>query len=165
MGTRLSCRKAWTMSATIPRVQAKDAPATYNPTHGMASARLFKGVTRADYGVPSPMTCTANATVRSDVTFGLVLTQCFDLLVRVEVGETMENCKKYGVPFYGASFVPQNALKLSDTDAKKEDEEGSGSGSNYVIFSGGGGEGRSGILNALVISSFDSATNSLSDQP
>ncbi|GJY37818.1 sec12-like protein 2, partial [Tanacetum coccineum] len=29
----------------------------------------------------------------------------------------------------------------------------------------GGGEGRSGILNALVISSFDSATNSLSDQP
>nr|GFA61780.1 sec12-like protein 2 [Tanacetum cinerariifolium] len=77
----------------------------------------------------------------------------------------MENCKKYGVPFYGVSFVPQNALKSSDTDVKKEDEQGSSNGTNYVIFSGGGGEGRSGILNALVISSFDSATNSLSDQP
>ncbi|PWA44063.1 SEC12P-like 2 protein [Artemisia annua] len=77
----------------------------------------------------------------------------------------MENCKRYGVPFYGVSFVPQNALRVSDTGSKKEDEEGSGSGSNYVIFSGGGGEGRSGIPNALVISIFDSATNSLSDQP
>ncbi|MFS7982965.1 putative transcription factor WD40-like family [Helianthus anomalus] len=75
-----------------------------------------------------------------------------------------ENCKRYGVPFYGASFVPHNALKSSDTDAKKEDED-SGNRPNYVIFAGGGGEGRSGIPNALVISLFDSASNSLSDEP
>ncbi|KAJ0750703.1 hypothetical protein HanLR1_Chr05g0185011 [Helianthus annuus] len=36
---------------------------------------------------------------------------------------------------------------------------------NYVIFAGGGGEDRSGIPNALVISLFDSASNSLSDHP
>ncbi|KAJ0494890.1 putative transcription factor WD40-like family [Helianthus annuus] len=75
-----------------------------------------------------------------------------------------ENCKKYGVPLYGASFVPHNALKSSGTDAKKEDED-SGNRPNYVIFAGGGGEGRSGIPNSLVISLFDSASNSLSDQP
>ncbi|KAI3783245.1 hypothetical protein L1987_42321 [Smallanthus sonchifolius] len=70
------------------------------------------------------------------------------------------NCKKYGVPFYGASFVPHNALSSSDT------QEDSGNGSkNYVIFAGGGGEGRSGIPNALVVSHFDSSSNSLSDQP
>uniref|UniRef100_A0A251T4Q3 Putative WD40/YVTN repeat-like-containing domain-containing protein n=1 Tax=Helianthus annuus TaxID=4232 RepID=A0A251T4Q3_HELAN len=74
------------------------------------------------------------------------------------------NCKKYGVPLYGASFVPHNALKSSGTDAKKEDED-SGNRPNYVIFAGGGGEGRSGIPNSLVISLFDSASNSLSDQP
>lgn len=34
-----------------------------------------------------------------------------------------------------------------------------------MIFSGGGGEGRSGIPNALVVSVFDAATNSLSDEP
>lgn len=74
------------------------------------------------------------------------------------------NCKKYGVPFYGASFVPRNALRSSETESKREDEI-VGDGSNYVVFAGGGGEGRSGIPNALVISLFDSASNSLSDQP
>ncbi|XP_071711271.1 SEC12-like protein 2 [Rutidosis leptorrhynchoides] len=76
-----------------------------------------------------------------------------------------DNCKKYGVPFYGVSFVPQNALKSSDDTDPKEQHQGSGNGSQYVIFSGGGGEGRSGIPNALVVSRFDSASNSLSDEP
>lgn len=70
------------------------------------------------------------------------------------------NCKKYGVPFYGASFVPHNALKSSD----KEDE-GSGNELSYVIFAGGGGEGSTGIPNALVVSRFDFASNFLSDEP
>nr|GFB41529.1 quinoprotein alcohol dehydrogenase-like superfamily [Tanacetum cinerariifolium] len=35
----------------------------------------------------------------------------------------------------------------------------------YVVFGGGGGEGRSGIPNALVISRFHHGSNYLSDQP
>ncbi|XP_076892303.1 SEC12-like protein 2 [Bidens hawaiensis] len=84
----------------------------------------------------------------------------------------MENCKKYGVPFYGASFVPRNVIGLllssSEKEAKVEEDDQqvvAGDKPNYVIFSGGGGEGRSGIPNALVISLFDPASDSLSDQP
>ncbi|KAI3757387.1 hypothetical protein L6452_04924 [Arctium lappa] len=86
-------------------------------------------------------------------------------VLRLKFGKVMEeNCKKYGIPLYGASFVPQNALRSSDKEPQQEDED-SGNGSNYVIFAGGGGEGRSGIPNALIISLFDSTSNSLSDQP
>ncbi|KAM0009256.1 putative transcription factor WD40-like family [Helianthus debilis subsp. tardiflorus] len=74
----------------------------------------------------------------------------------------MGNCKKYGVPFYGASFVPRNAVGAKP---KQEDDEDVGGGFDYVVFSGGGGEGRSGIPNALLISLFDRASNSLADQP
>ncbi|KVI07271.1 WD40 repeat-containing protein [Cynara cardunculus var. scolymus] len=85
--------------------------------------------------------------------------------LRLKSGQVMEeNCKKYGIPLYGASFVPNNALRSSDGEPQQEDED-SGNGSNYVIFAGGGGEGRSGIPNALIISLFDSTSNSLSDQP
>ncbi|CAH1443278.1 unnamed protein product [Lactuca virosa] len=62
-------------------------------------------------------------------------------------------------------FLKYLVLVLSsETESKREDEI-VGDGSNYVVFAGGGGEGRSGIPNALVISLFDSSSNSLSDQP
>ncbi|KAI7754252.1 hypothetical protein M8C21_018011 [Ambrosia artemisiifolia] len=70
----------------------------------------------------------------------------------------MSNYKKYGVPFYGAAFVPRNAF---GSEHKHEEEEED----DYVLFCGGGGEGRSGIPNALVISSFDRASDTLDDQP
>ncbi|KAK9048831.1 hypothetical protein SSX86_032202 [Deinandra increscens subsp. villosa] len=79
-------------------------------------------------------------------------------------GDVGANFKKYGVPFYGVSFVPRSVFRSSDAEPKQEDEV-AGDESGYVIFSGGGGEGRSGIPNALVISLFDPASNSLSDQP
>ncbi|KAJ9560509.1 hypothetical protein OSB04_005669 [Centaurea solstitialis] len=79
------------------------------------------------------------------------------------------NCKKYGVPFYGVAFVPRNAAMKSP---EKEPPPGEGQvvgGWWWWIsscdFCGGGGEGRSGIPNALIISQFDSASNYLSDQP
>nr|XP_043636565.1 SEC12-like protein 2 [Erigeron canadensis] len=87
---------------------------------------------------------------------------------------TMGNYKKYGVPFYGASFVPHNVFRSTQQQKQinnnnqenyEEENEGCNKGSEYVIFGGGGGEGRSGIPNALVVSLFDRASNSLSDQP
>ncbi|KAL4580472.1 hypothetical protein LXL04_016666 [Taraxacum kok-saghyz] len=75
------------------------------------------------------------------------------------------NCKKYGVPFYGASFIPRNVIKSEDKDKDKDDVVSDDDGSKYVVFSGGGGEGRSGIPNALIISLFHSPSNSLSDEP
>lgn len=82
--------------------------------------------------------------------------------------EIGDNCKKYGVPFYGASFVPSNAFRWTEKEPKHEEENVGGGdecSKKYVIYSGGGGEGRSGIPNALIISQFNHASNSLSDQP
>ncbi|PWA96434.1 quinoprotein alcohol dehydrogenase-like superfamily [Artemisia annua] len=78
------------------------------------------------------------------------------------------NYKKYGVPFYGAAFVPPNLITLSshNVDEPSNEEENKGLINDYyVVFGGGGGEGRSGIPNALVISRFDHGSNYLSDQP
>ncbi|XP_057765626.1 SEC12-like protein 2 isoform X2 [Salvia miltiorrhiza] len=66
------------------------------------------------------------------------------------------NCKKYGVPLYGAAWVPSAAFTANEleTPAKR-----------LVVLAGGGGEGHSGIPNALLLSAFDSESCSLSDQP
>jgi len=97
------------------------------------------------------------------------------------------NFKKYGVPFYSVAWIPQHVIKLrqietadnsSDSDhdsapstepdsepATKADSDSSSIAGNYLLFTGGGGAGRSGIPNALVIAHFDSETNSLSSEP
>ncbi|KAG5558576.1 hypothetical protein RHGRI_008502 [Rhododendron griersonianum] len=54
------------------------------------------------------------------------------------------NCKKYGIPLYGASWISDD---------------------NYLVFAGGGGEGRSGIPNVLLLARFDFESNCLNDQP
>ncbi|KAE8719273.1 SEC12-like protein 2 [Hibiscus syriacus] len=86
--------------------------------------------------------------------------------------------QKYGVPFYGAGWVPYNqvrsklASKEKVEEDKKEEKDTTPSNAdetattlNYVVLAGGGGEGRSGIPNAIVVSHVDLASNSLSDQP
>ncbi|GLT44997.1 hypothetical protein SLA2020_188650 [Shorea laevis] len=88
------------------------------------------------------------------------------------------NLQKYGVPFYGASWVPYDHIrsKFSSQDKEEDDRtpskddnssppQGTTDPNNYVVFAGGGGEGRSGIPNAIVVSRFDFASNSLSEQP
>ncbi|KAL7240237.1 hypothetical protein ACSBR2_005993 [Camellia fascicularis] len=84
------------------------------------------------------------------------------------------NCKKYGVPFYGVSWVPPTAIRSDPPIPTPEGEDHGGDvpsadasppPDSYLVFSGGGGEGRSGIPNALLLASFDFASNSLSDQP
>lgn len=82
--------------------------------------------------------------------------------------------QKYGVPFYGAAWVPYNNVRsklASREDPDKADDDESSSASevtashSYVVLAGGGGEGRSGIPNAIIVSHADFASISLSDQP
>lgn len=78
------------------------------------------------------------------------------------------NCKKYGVPLYGAAWVPPAAIRSvlnSSKDAAGDDDSAASPPSTAVVLAGGGGEGSSGIPNALLIANFDFESNSLSDQP
>ncbi|CAJ1939597.1 unnamed protein product [Sphenostylis stenocarpa] len=97
------------------------------------------------------------------------------------------NLKKYGVPFYSVVWIPEHLIKSRQIEAAddshdsdhntapstapepdpptKAEPDPSTVAGNYLLFAGGGGAGRSGIPNALVIAHFDVASNSLSDQP
>ncbi|MED6195311.1 hypothetical protein PIB30_036683, partial [Stylosanthes scabra] len=90
------------------------------------------------------------------------------------------NLKKYGVPFYSLAWLPHHVLRsrhnqtsdesssadhtLTPTKEPEPPSEELASG-NYLVFAGGGGEGRSGIPNTVLLAHFDVASNSLSDQP
>ncbi|KAI3453126.1 hypothetical protein Pfo_009789 [Paulownia fortunei] len=73
-------------------------------------------------------------------------------------------CQKYGVPLYGAAWVPPAAPVKEDSAAESE-TPASYTMNRHVVLAGGGGEGHSGIPNALLLSTFDFESNSLSDQP
>ncbi|XP_048428853.1 SEC12-like protein 2 isoform X2 [Pyrus x bretschneideri] len=97
--------------------------------------------------------------------------------------DTPNNYQKYGVPFYAAAWLPglgkSKRLDQEDDagDDKRETETQTqktetqtelaqfDSSQNHVVFSGGGGEGRSGVPNAILIAQFDPASISLSNQP
>uniref|UniRef100_A0A803MZU7 Anaphase-promoting complex subunit 4-like WD40 domain-containing protein n=1 Tax=Chenopodium quinoa TaxID=63459 RepID=A0A803MZU7_CHEQI len=71
--------------------------------------------------------------------------------------------KLYGVPLYGASWVPSHAIRSTDSaDPKSDDADYP---SEFLVLAGGGGEGRSGIPNAVLLSEFDFAADSLSPEP
>lgn len=72
-------------------------------------------------------------------------------------------CQKYGVPLYGAAWVPSAAAK--EDSGKDSETPAAAPPKRLVVLSGGGGEGHSGIPNALLLSAFDSESTSLSDQP
>ncbi|KAJ4960601.1 hypothetical protein NE237_020511 [Protea cynaroides] len=86
--------------------------------------------------------------------------------------------RKYGLPLYTTSWVPSKKIFAQKLKQKQELQEGeevttdNGSTSlldtanrSYLAFAGGGGEGRSGIHNAILLAEFDFASNSLSEQP
>ncbi|XWS69333.1 hypothetical protein CRYUN_Cryun04dG0170200 [Craigia yunnanensis] len=94
------------------------------------------------------------------------------------MANTPSDLQQYGVPFYGAGWVPYNHVRSKLTSQEKIEEDNKedkdptqfkddeiSTSQNYVVLAGGGGEGRSGIPNALVVSHVDFASNSLSDQP
>ncbi|KAL9254950.1 SEC12-like protein [Drosera capensis] len=81
------------------------------------------------------------------------------------------NYQKYGVPIYGAAWIPRDAIRsaLRSTDGDEasaaEDDNKSPVIPSYVVLAGGGGEGRSGIPNAVLLAEFDFETTSLSNEP
>ncbi|XP_027097846.1 SEC12-like protein 2 [Coffea arabica] len=82
----------------------------------------------------------------------------------------ISNSQKYGVPLYGAGWVPPCAIRsiFSKEDADSGDDSKApppAAEENHVVLTGGGGEGSSGIPNALLFAKFDFEANSLSDRP
>ncbi|CDP00781.1 unnamed protein product [Coffea canephora] len=82
----------------------------------------------------------------------------------------ISNSQKYGVPLYGAGWVPPSAIRsiFSKEDADSGDDSKApppAAEENHVVLTGGGGEGSSGIPNALLVAKFDFEANSLSDRP
>ncbi|CAN1306052.1 SEC12-like protein 2 [Linum perenne] len=88
-------------------------------------------------------------------------------------GENLDSpaMQKYGIPFYSAAWIPYKELKSklqsedqARSDGEQEDsiKDPSAAAEYYVVLAGGGGEGRSGIANAIVLVHFDLASNSLS---
>ncbi|KAL2892634.1 SEC12-like protein 2 [Bienertia sinuspersici] len=74
--------------------------------------------------------------------------------------------QKYGVPLYGASWMPYNTIRSLQTPSDDVSaDDSSVTSPEILVLAGGGGEGRSGIPNALLLSQFDSTSNSLSSQP
>ncbi|KAG0449786.1 hypothetical protein HPP92_027233 [Vanilla planifolia] len=96
----------------------------------------------------------------------------------------MPPCSKtYGLPLYCAAWVPLDRIGDAVNDkevAETTQDDLSIAGKAVaaeaapspakadqllVVLGGGGGEGRSGVPNAVLLSQFDVASNSLSDQP
>ncbi|CAN1139614.1 SEC12-like protein 2 [Linum perenne] len=98
-------------------------------------------------------------------------------------GENSESSamQKYGIPFYSAAWVPYKELKsrIQAKDRAQSDEGNEDStkesdaaatpdkdaSAYYVVLAGGGGEGRSGIANAVIVAHFDFSSGSLSPEP
>lgn len=64
--------------------------------------------------------------------------------------------------------MPSNVASTRLHEESKDESSTSVTNSStqsYLVFAGGGGEGRSGIPNALLLALFEPSSNSLSDQP
>ena len=72
--------------------------------------------------------------------------------------------RKYGSPLYSAGWR-RSKNRDRDRDRSSDNDEVSNSTQYDVVLAGGGGEGRSGIPNAVLICAFDFDAASLSDQP
>ncbi|KAI4367338.1 hypothetical protein MLD38_023086 [Melastoma candidum] len=84
------------------------------------------------------------------------------------------NYRKYGVPLYSAAYAPtcmvlqqvEKSLEGENREESKEEHVDGKKGDRcYVVLAGGGGEGRNGIPNAILLAGFDFADNLLSVEP
>ncbi|KAK9091654.1 hypothetical protein Sjap_024831 [Stephania japonica] len=72
--------------------------------------------------------------------------------------------RKYGIPIYGASWIPTQNRFEEEAEIESTHQHQRPSSSS-LVFCGGGGEGRIGIPNSLLIAHFDSNSNALSPDP
>ncbi|KAM3741412.1 hypothetical protein ACB098_08G175000 [Castanea mollissima] len=78
--------------------------------------------------------------------------------------------RKYGVPLYSAAWVPHKFPGPDpSTNFRKYGvplyAKSKSAQNRYIVMAGGGGEGRSGIPNAVLLTKFDLFTKSLSNNP
>ncbi|KAL0000209.1 hypothetical protein SO802_019811 [Lithocarpus litseifolius] len=78
------------------------------------------------------------------------------------------NSQKYGLPLHSAAWVSYKLPDL-DPDPSTSDEvsnaKSKSAQKSYIFLAGGGGEGRSGIPNAVLLVEFDFTAKSLSNHP
>lgn len=85
----------------------------------------------------------------------------------------LRDTQKYGVPLYGAAWAPLDRIRRRlrsrrpPAEAEREADGGGGDEADRgcVVLAGGGGEGKSGIPNAVLVAEYDFASGSLSEQP
>ncbi|XP_009129238.1 SEC12-like protein 2 isoform X1 [Brassica rapa] len=81
----------------------------------------------------------------------------------------LSNTQTYGFPIYAADWIPEETVRSKidkDQDNSEDGDESSSSTSrSCIVLAGGGGEGRSGIKNVILICRVDLDTKSLSEQP
>ncbi|KAK3421544.1 hypothetical protein EUGRSUZ_G02182 [Eucalyptus grandis] len=85
----------------------------------------------------------------------------------------LRDTQKYGVPLYGAAWAPLDRIRRRlrsrrpPAEAEREADGGGGDAADRgcVVLAGGGGEGKSGIPNAVLVAEYDFASGSLSEQP
>lgn len=91
-------------------------------------------------------------------------------LAREGEGGAMANTQTYGFPIYAADWIPEETVRSKIDKDKENSEDGIEPSSSLasrscIALAGGGGEGRSGIPNVIVICRVDLETNSLLEQP
>ncbi|KAK7849393.1 sec12-like protein 2 [Quercus suber] len=87
---------------------------------------------------------------------------------KIRIVPLTRNFQKYGLPLYSAAWVWYKLLD-PDPDPSTSDEvsksKSKSTQKNYIVLAGGGGEGRSGIPNAVLLVEFDFTAKSLSNLP
>ncbi|XP_022566391.2 SEC12-like protein 2 isoform X1 [Brassica napus] len=77
----------------------------------------------------------------------------------------MANTQTYGFPIYAADWIAEDTVRSKIDKENSEDCIEPSASRSCIALAGGGGEGRSGIPNVIVICRVDLETNSLLEQP
>ncbi|KAH0924069.1 hypothetical protein HID58_024087 [Brassica napus] len=80
-------------------------------------------------------------------------------------GGAMANTQTYGFPIYAADWIAEDTVRSKIDKENSEDCIEPSASRSCIALAGGGGEGRSGIPNVIVICRVDLETNSLLEQP